>query len=83
MRWVVLLVCFEGLIFVFLGFIGIMIGMQPVQSLCVSVFIPKTTQVFLWYMNTTRIKTLTQRKLQPEGPIPVWKLVRKMTLCAT
>ena len=29
------------------------------------------------------IKTLTQRKLQPEGPIPGRKLVRKMTLCAT
>ena len=45
---------------------------------CVGVLIPKKHSSSI----LRGIKTLMQIKLQPEGPIPGRKLVRKMTVCA-
>ena len=59
----------------------------PNYNSCLSVFIPKKHLSSILRKIQLKcffgIKTLTQRKLQPEGPTPGRKVVRKMTLCAT
>ena len=54
------------------------VGPSGCNFLCVSVFIPKKHSSSILRGK----KTLMQIKLQPEGPIPGRKLVRKMTVCA-